>query len=243
MIMKPEILVIRDFDVFSQILIENGFPVINFPAIKTETISDFSELDETISDLENYDGIFITSPNAAAPFLERLNKNYHGKIYVLGKRINELFNSFGFETIFDENVKNAEELINSIPKSEIQDKSFLYLRGNRSLRVIPEKLKDLAQVRELIIYKTLATNPNGKQSQEITQKLKNGQISVICFFSPSGAEVFLETFSDFEQGEIKIAAIGITTAGFLNEKNLRVDFIAEKPNAEDFAKGLIDYLK
>jgi uroporphyrinogen-III synthase len=40
-----EILVIREKDVFTSILIENGFSVLNFPTIKTETVSDLSELD------------------------------------------------------------------------------------------------------------------------------------------------------------------------------------------------------
>lgn len=243
--MKPEILVIRKFDFFSRILIENDFPVINLPLIKIETSADLSELDGIISDLDTFDGIFFTSPHAAAPFLqkfEKQNKNYRGKFYILGKRTNELFKSAKIETIFSEKIKTAEELINSFPPTEFRGKKFLYARGNLSWRVIPEKLKHSALIREIVVYKTLATKPDEKQSEEIENKLKNNKISAICFFSPSGVDGFLKTFSNFKQGETKIAAIGTTTAGFLKENNLRVDFTAEKPIAEVFAKNLIDYL-
>ncbi len=73
--MKTEILVVRDYDLFSSILVEQGFLVINFQTIKTEKIADFSELDKAISAIENFDGIFITSPNAAEPFFGKIWQN------------------------------------------------------------------------------------------------------------------------------------------------------------------------
>lgn len=244
--MKTKILVVRDYDLFSSILIEQGFSVINFPTIKTERIADFSELDKVISEIENFDGIFITSPNAAEPFLERLReteKNYRGKIYVLGNRTNELFKAAEIEIVFYEAAKTAAELIDLLPNNELNGKKFLYLRGNLSLRTIPEMLENLADVKELVVYKTSATETDAKQSDRIKKKLKSGKIAAACFFSPSGVEGFLEKSAEFEQSKIKIAAIGKTTAQFIKERNLRVDFIAENPTAEDFANGLINYLR
>ncbi len=244
--MKTEILVVRDYDLFSSILVEQGFLVINFQTIKTEKIADFSELDKAISAIENFDGIFITSPNAAEPFLERFGKtggNYRNKIYVLGKRTSELFKKAGIEIVFYEDAKNAAELINSIPQNELEGEKFLYLRGSRSLRIIPEMLKDFAEIKELIVYKTSAIEADAKQSDRIKEQLKKGKIAAVCFFSPSGVEGFLENFAEFKQGKVKIAAIGKTTARFIEERNSRVDFVAENPTAEDFANGLINYLR
>lgn len=244
--METEILVVRDCDLFSSILIEQGFSVINFPTIKTEQIADYAELDKVVTEIETFDGIFITSPNAAAPFLERLNKTkkiYCGKIYVLGKRTSKLFKTAGIEIYFREDAANAAELLNSIPKNELKGKKFLYLRGNRSLQIIPETLEDFAEVKELIVYKTSATEADAKQSNKIKEKLRNKKIAAVCFFSPSGVEGFLENFAEFEQDKTKIAAIGETTARFIEDRNLRIDFIAEKPSTEVFAKGLIDYLR
>ncbi len=244
--MKTEILVVREYDIFSSILVEQGFWVINFPTIKTEKIADYAELDKIVSEIENFDGIFITSPNAAEPFLERLNetgKNFRGKIYVLGKRTNELFKRAGIEIVFYKEAKNAAELIDSIPNNELEGKKILYLRGNRSLRTIPEMLGSFAEIKELIVYKTSATEVDAKQSDKVKEKINSGKIAAVCFFSPSGVESFLENLAEFKQDAIKIAAIGETTARFIKERNMRVDFIAENPSAEDFAKGLINYLR
>ncbi|MGI8642271.1 MAG: uroporphyrinogen-III synthase [Pyrinomonadaceae bacterium] len=244
--METEILVVRNYDIFSSILFGLGFSVINFPTIKTKKIADYSELDKVISEIEIFDGIFITSPSAAEPFLDKLKeakKSYRGKIYVFGNRTNKLFRKAGIEIVFDGNAKNAAELINSIPREELKEKKFLYLRGNRSLRIIPETLAPFAEVRELIVYKTSAAQTGAKQSDRIKEKLMSGKIAAVCFFSPSGVKGFLEKIAEFQQGEIKIAAIGKTTARFIKGKKLRVDFIAENPEAEDFAVGLARYLR
>ena len=100
---KPLVLVIREFDKFSRLLNENGFEVINFPAIQTLPIEDFSELNKKIDCLENYDGLFFTSPKAAEVFLqnfENKENDFCGKVYVLGNRTKLLFENTHFEIIF-----------------------------------------------------------------------------------------------------------------------------------------------
>lgn len=244
--MKTEILIVRDYDLFSSILVEQGFSVINFPTIKTEKLADYAELEKVIAEIENFDGIFITSPNAAEPFLEKLGetkKSYRGKIYILGNRTNELFTKASIEIVFYENAKNAAELINLIPKNELNGEKFLYLCGNRSLRIIPEMLENLAEVQELIVYKTSATEANAKESDRVKKKLEEGRIAAVCFFSPSGAESFLEQFDVSILHQTSIATIGKTTAEFFERQNLKVGFVSSKPTAENFAIELLEYLK
>lgn len=239
-----EILVVREFDRFSSILIERGFAVINFPTIKIENVKDFSLFDEVLSEIENYDGVFITSPRAAEVFLARCgNETLVKKFYVLGKRANNLLASAGFETFFDEDVRSAKELINKIPRVEIENKNFLFLRGDRSLRAIPEMLQEVAIIREVVVYKTVTADSDEQTIIEISEKFAAGKIAAVCFFSPSGVEEFLEKFGDFSEGKAKIAAIGQTTADFIEERNLQVDFIAAKPSAKTFADGLAEFLR
>lgn len=242
--MKKEILVVRQPDRFSEILAAEGFSVVNFPTIKIERVEDLTKLDETIAEIKKFDGIFITSPNAAEPFLERLkNRAFRGRIYVLGRRTQQLFASARIETEFNSDAKNILELLDSVPESDLEGKRFLFLRGNRSLRAIPERLNEIADVEELIVYRTVATEADVKQSDKIAEKLRNNEFAAVCFFSPSGVEGFLDRFAEFDPGAIKIAAIGKTTAEFIKRKILRVDFVSAKPSAEDFAAGLIQYLR
>lgn len=243
---SPLILVVREFDKFSSLLMENGFEVINFPAIQTSPIEDFSELGEKIDDLKIYDGLFFTSPNAAQVFLrnfENNKNNFRGKIYVLGNRTKSLFEKSDFEIVFQADANTAAEFVNSFDEREFNGKKFLFFRGNKSLRAIPELLENKAQVDEIIVYQTIENTADTTLRSEIGEKISKKQISWVCFFSPSGVESFLKTFGAILPKNTKIGAIGATTAKAVAENNFKIEFISPKANAEDFASGLIEYIK
>lgn len=244
--MLAEILVIREKDVFSSILIEQGFSVTNFPTIKTEPLSDLSELENHLAKIETFDGIFVTSAKATKIVLAKLNemrKTFYGKFFVLGKRSDDLLKKSGYKTFFSEQATTANELLELIPKEELKNKRFLFPRGTRSLQTVPEMLGGLAEVVETIIYQTIEAEASDKKLIEIKENFSRGKIAAICFFSPSGVENFLEKFGNFSQGEIKIAAIGKTTARFAESRNLRTDFVSAKTTAKGFALELINYLR
>ncbi len=243
---SPLILVVREFDKFSSLLTENGFEVVNFPAIQILSIEDFGEFNKTIDCLENYDGLFFTSPKAAGVFLknfENKEKDFRGKVYVLGNRAKALFENTNFKVLFRADVNTAEEFINSFDESEFAGKKFLFLKGDKSLRTIPELLNDSAIVDEIVVYRTIENTINESLKNEISGRFSKGEVDLICFFSPSGVEVFVKTFDRFLPNNIKIAAIGTTTAKKAAENNLKVEFVSPNANVEDFAFGLIDYIK
>ncbi len=117
------------------------------------------------------------------------------------------------------------------------------MRGDKSLRIIPELLKDKAVVDEVIVYRTVENLIAENSINEIGEKLRRGEIEWICFFSPSGVEIFVKKFGETSLNKVKIAAIGTTTAKKAAESHLKVEFVSPKVNAEDFAFGLIDYIK
>lgn len=230
---RGTVLVIREFGSFSETLITNGFEVINFPTIKSSKIEDLSEFEKNIKDIEKYDGIFFTSPNSAAIFLEKFNKKYCGKIYVLGNRIKGLFETKGFEIVYKETANTAEEFIKSFDKDEFTGKHFLFLKGNKSLRIIPQMLEDIAEVDEIIVYQTELFEAGETFVDKLKDKFSRNEIAFICFFSPSGFENFLAIITDFNQAQIKIAAIGKTTAQKISEAGFNIHFTSS--NAKSFA--------
>ena len=242
----PLILVVREFDKFSSLLAENGFKTINSPAILTVPIKDLSELETRFENLNDYDGLFFTSPKAAEVFLQTpKNKqvDFRGKVYVLGNRTKILFENTSFEVVFRETANTAEEYIISFEKSEFIGKKFLFLRGDKSLRIVSEQLKDQAIVDEIVVYRTVENTVDEFLTNKIVERLLKNEIEWICFFSPSGIESFVKTFGDFSLEKIKIAVIGATTEKKAAENNLTVEFVSPKANAEDFAFGLIDFIK
>ncbi len=242
--MKTEILVVREKDEFTRILIEQNFSVVNLPLIKTAPLADLSELENCLENLDAFDGIFMTSSKAAEVFLEKAKgKSFVGKFYVLGRRSEELLKAANCKTFSGDEARTAAQLLRLIPAEELKGKNFLFLRGNRSLRVVPETLEKVAKIREIVVYRTIAVEVEAEKLIEIKEKLARGKIGAICFFSPSGAEEFLKRFENFSQAEIKIAAIGETTARFVKAMDLRVDYVALKPSAKNFAADFIEYLR
>ena len=86
---RPLVLVIRLDGHFTDLLRKNGSEVLNLELIRTEPVDDLGELVETIQRIDQYDGIFFTSPVAAEIFLRQFKiegRTYPGKVYVFGER-------------------------------------------------------------------------------------------------------------------------------------------------------------
>ncbi len=241
-----QILIIREFDDFSRIIAENGLGFINLPTIKTALVEDLSDFEANLADIENYDGIFLTSHRATGIFLAKLSelkKDFRGKVYVLGKRSFDVLKTENCNLVFDETNNTAREMLEKIAPEDLSDKRFLFVRGEKSLRVVPDFLKKIATVDEAFVYRTEKIAVEIDKLKEIREKLKNGEICCVCFFSPSAAESFIEQFGAESLHQTLIATIGKTTAEFFGRQNLKVDFVAERATAEDFAVGLIEYFR
>ncbi|MBA3785870.1 MAG: uroporphyrinogen-III synthase [Acidobacteria bacterium] len=240
------ILVIREFDNFSRILSESGLKVINCQTIAVAPLEDLSEFEAKLDAIENYDGVFLTSANATEIFRTKLsarNVNFQGKIYVLGKRSFDLLKSENLNLVFAETANTAREMLENIALDELKNKRFLFVRGEKSLRVVPEFLGKIASVDEAIVYRSSRVTIADDKIKEIQAKSANGEIACACFFSPSGARSFLQQFGAEVLHQIKITVIGNTTAEFFERRDLKVDFVARRATAEDFAVELIEYLK
>jgi uroporphyrinogen-III synthase len=241
-----KILVIRKFDEFSRILAEKGWEVINLPLIETKELEDLSDFQAKLEKLENYDGIFLTSRNAAQILAEKFREkkiNFGGKVYVLGKRSFDILKTENLDLIFEKEANTAREFLGKIPSENLKNKLFLFIRGEKSLRVVPEFLGKIAAVDETIVYKTEIITAEADKIKSISEKIEKNEIVCACFFSPSAVESFLKQFGAKVLHQIRIATIGTTTAEFLEKRNLKVDFVSSKAAAEDFAAGLIYYFK
>ena len=110
------------------------------------------------------------------------------------------------------------------------------------LRVVPDFLADFANVDEVVVYETRKIAVEAGKLDLIRKQVKENEIIAACFFSPSGAESFLEQFAAETLHQKIIATIGKTTAEFFEQQNLKVGFVSSKATAEDFAVELVNYL-
>ncbi|MGI9034406.1 MAG: uroporphyrinogen-III synthase [Pyrinomonadaceae bacterium] len=240
------ILVIRKCDNFSRILAENNFEVINFPLIETRAFDDLSEFEAKLAKIENYDGIFLTSKNAARILAKKFrekNTKFGGKLYVLGKRGFKILQTQNLNLIFDKSVNTAREMLEKIAPTDLKNKHFLFVRGEKSLRFVPDFLEKSATLDEIAVYETRKIAIDVDKIKAVCEKFEKNEIAAACFFSSSAAESFIEQFGAEILHQTKLATIGKTTAEFFETRNLPVDFVSSKAAAEDFAVELIQYLQ
>lgn len=244
--MMKTILVIRKPDVFSRILAENSFEITNLPLIETKISEDLSDFETKLSRIENYDGIFLTSAKAAKVFREKSNErqiNFRGKVYVLGRRSFDILKTEKLNLVFSDEANTAREMLEKIAFENLANKKFLFVRGAESLRIVPEFLAQMsAKVDETVVYETRKLTVGVEEIKHLREKLANKEFAAACFFSPSAARSFLEQFGAEILHQTVIAAIGKTTVEFFKMRNLTVDFVSSKSNAESFATEIIDFL-
>jgi uroporphyrinogen-III synthase len=237
------ILVIRADDSFSQLLRESGHDVENLELIKTRPVEDLSEIRDRLARSAEYDGIFFTSPIAAEIFTRERNDSnrFHGRVYALGQRARDVLETAGIKVSWSAGSNTAEEMLAAIGNDEFAGKRFLFIRGERSLRTIPDLLRDVATIEEVVVYITEMLRIDQDRIDSIYSRLTYGEIDYVCFFSPSGIGRFAELFNEASTIP-KVAAIGTTTAQAASQAGYNVELVSPKATADEFAKALIEHI-
>jgi len=238
------VLVIREFDAFSRMLMTGGVTVINCPTIRTVPMRDLSDLDTKLARIDTFDGIFLTSRKATEIFRRKLRENelsFRGKVYVFGRRSVNLLRRDGMSLYTSEMAGTVREFLQTISPADLTGKRFLVVCGKSSPTNLVDYLSTKASVERTIVYSTQKVAAMPAIRNEIRNIASNGEIAFACFFSPSGAAGFFDQFRHDILDTIKIAVIGRTTADYFVSLGKDVDFMAEKPTAVDFARGLLQF--
>jgi len=210
-----------------------GIEVINLELIKTEVLEDLREFENLISRLDSYDGVFFTSPVAAQVFAERVEPRLVPTVYALGRRATGVLVKAGFAVRTIQDANTAEEMLTAFGDEQFAGKKLLFVRGERSMRTVPERLGGIAGIEEVAVYRTVETEP----ADDTGENVSGG--AWICFFSPSAVEAFERRFGN----AFHVAAVGETTAGRARELGFNVRLVSSRATNEVFAKELIDRLR
>src|SRR5688572_4484850 len=193
----PAVLVIKREGRFTSLLRESGCQVSNLDLIKTAPVEDLGELNARLKRIDEYDGLFITSPAAAEVFVRQLiavRRNFVGRVYALGDRARKLLEGAGLNVISPGFANTAADLVESFKDREFAGKNLLFIRGDQSMRTIPRLLTSKARIDEIAVYRTVETLPDETVIKSVRTDLRNGQVGWICFFSPSGVRSFVKLF-------------------------------------------------
>lgn len=111
-----------------------------------------------------------------------------------------------------------------VPVSEVHNDELKTMFDSKKLRH-----------RECVMYRTVS---NDFSDEEI----KNFDYDMLVFFSPNGIKAFAKNFPNHEQGDLKIATFGPTTAKAAQEAGLRLDIEAPTSEHPSMTSALRDFL-
>lgn len=240
------VLVIRHAGEFGNILRRAGFEVRELPLVETRPVKDLSDLRAAIARIDEFDGVFVTSPAAARVFSEELRsagRSFAGTVYVLGERSRGILEQAGLRVKYKNSANTAREMLDQFGTDEFASKRFLFVRGTESMRTVPDRLNHVANIEEAIVYDHVDADVDYTAASETARLLDDGKIDWICFFSPSAVEAFLDRFGEYVGEETEVAVIGDTTAASARSHGMTVGFVSKRATARDFAEGFVQYIK
>ena len=239
----PVILALREESEFSSELREQGFDVLNLPMIEIRRVSDLTRFRELLGEVERFDHIFLTSRASAAALADELTPELLPKlppVHVLGDRAKDILEKHGVAVKYKESANTADEMLDMLGDSTFAGTSILFIRGEMSLRTIPDRLGKTADIEEAIVYETVDAPV---ENDDAVERLEAGEVDWLCFFSPSGVESFRKRNFTTGGRVPKVAVIGDTTARSARSHGFDVNFISERASAIEFARGLARHLK
>jgi uroporphyrinogen-III synthase len=217
-----------------------GVEVVNLELVGTEVLDDLSEFGSLVSQLDSYDGVFFTSPVAAQVFVDRTKSPVGPTLYALGRRAATVLENGGFSVVKVPHANTVEEMLAGSDDAEFAAKKLLFVRGERSMRTIPDAFGGIADVDEVAVYRTVEIEPAKRLAADIRNRLESGDIESVCFFSPSAVEAFEKRFG---LAAVSVATIGETTAARARALGFNIELVASRATNEVFAAELLVRIK
>lgn len=213
---------------------EGAEPLV-FPLINIVPLEDFRELDAALRELRAGDWIFVTSQNAVAPLVERLEvlgstaavaKDL--RIAAIGPASQQSAADFRLKIDYVAKLHDGLSLANELGE-QLRDRQVLLPRSDIAGSELPDAITQRGgKVIEVIAYRT---EHDRSSKKEIVSMLDAGKADAIVCFSPSavrslkelvGCERFLSI-----QNHVAFAAVGPITAGAFRQNGMARPLVAQ----------------
>ncbi len=217
------------------------------PVIAIRPLSDYAQVDQTISQLATYHWLVFTSANGVPAFLDRLlslGKDLralgHIGIAAIGPSTAEALQKYHLRADVVPAVFRSEELADAL-KPLVQGRRVLLARADRGRDVLPRELAAVAEVHQVAVYSQVdAFDP---QSPEV-DCLRRGEIEFVTLTSPNIARAFLGNLDDvcrerIRSGETRLVSISPVTTAAVAEQGFTVAAEAQQYTSDGLLQALI----
>jgi len=231
-------------------LTDLGAECLEFPTIRIVPPADWSEMDQAIRRIEEYNWIFFTSPNGVRYFFNRIKmlnldlRILKGiKIGVIGPATARVLAEFHLRPDLMPKKYQAEYLLEALSQIPLTNQKILIPRAKQARDVLPEGLRQMgAEVSVVSAYQTL---PALEGKGQLEEKLSQGAIDCLAFTSSSTVINFLILFPGQEirslLQKVTVACIGPITAQTARDNGLPVHIMAEVFTIPGLVKAIEKY--
>jgi uroporphyrinogen-III synthase len=226
-----------------------GAIVLLFPAVSFSEPANTAELDRAIRSLAEFDWILFTSANAARFFAARCRKlgvepsqGGRCRCAAVGPATAGAVAAEGFSVDHVAQEFTGAALAREL-SAVLAGRKILLPRSERARRDLPEALNAAgAEVTEVVAYHTGGV---GAIDPEVMRAVRDAEVDVISFFSPSAIENMRGDLGEAQLARLgaraALAAVGPVTASALRSAGLPVAIEAPLATAESMAEAIANY--
>jgi uroporphyrinogen III methyltransferase/synthase len=227
---------------------EAGAEPVLMPMIRIVPPDDFSAVDAALDRLETYDVLLVTSANAIRCFAARAAERgrslaeLSAKVVCVGPKSAEATLREGlFVNTIPAERYDAEGLLEAIAKHlPPAGRRFLLPRAAIGRETLCDGLRAAgAEVDAVTVYHNVPPDADGPA---LRQRLRDGELDVLTFTSPSTVRHFLALLDDESReaaGRCLVAAIGPVTAQALRQEGLAPNVVPERASAPALVETLV----
>ncbi|SDN69081.1 uroporphyrinogen III methyltransferase / synthase [Desulfonauticus submarinus] len=229
---------------------ELGACVLECPTIKIVPLKDYTEVHETLANLEFFDWLIFTSVNGVKFFWKVLREAHLDaralgglQVAAIGPATKEALIQKGIYPDFVPDKYVAEEVVDGLLKLGIKNKHILIPRAKEAREVLPNELQKAgARIKVLPVYETVLAED---KKQELLDSLKRQEIDLVTFTSSSTVRNFFHLIGKDNKEEdllrqIKFASIGPITSKTLQEYGYNPSIEAQEYTIDGLVKAIVN---
>ncbi|MGA9049745.1 MAG: uroporphyrinogen-III C-methyltransferase [Dehalococcoidia bacterium] len=231
----------------SKLLGQRGAVPVELPVIEIRPVTDFSTLDNAVSQLDRFQWIVFTSINGVEAFFSRLNhlgmdtRSLGGmKIAAIGPATVEALEQRGIKPEYCPAEYTSAALLTGFKKRAISGQRFLLPRADIADKDLTRGIRGMGGVvQDIACYHTGPASSSGKAAEILSK----GEIDMVTFASSSTVTNLVRALKGKKSllKKVKIACIGPVTAETAIQSGLRVDIIAPVHTIPGLVSAIEDY--
>jgi uroporphyrinogen-III synthase len=180
-------------NIMSEVIRKNGGISIEIPLLTYEIVHN-RENTLLIDKLDEFDWIFFTSANGVDFFYQLLEAKkekvvIEANIGAVGKKTDEALQKYGYKANFIPSSYSAEHMANEFHE-QYKANRILLVRGNLSREILPSFFTAHGTpFSTMVVYETQI---NFSQKEKLQAVLKDNQVDILTFSSPSSIQAFMK---------------------------------------------------